>query len=76
VLPIWWSSARAASRVKSTKSTSVLKVVARFGSLGGTNTADAVRRHFRRHDRVVIVADEQAWGGYHGPGAGLYLEPR
>ena len=33
----------------------------RFGSLGGTDT-DATRcaRHYRRHDRVVIVTDEQA----------------
>lgn len=47
---------------------SVLKVVQRFGSLGGTNTADAVRRHYRDgfHSRVVIVTDEQAWAGYWG----------
>jgi hypothetical protein len=44
---------------------SVLKVVPRFGSLGGTHTADAIRRHFRdgfgdgAHARVVIVTDEQ-----------------
>lgn len=36
--------------------------------MGGTNTADAVRRHFRDgfHSRVVIVTDEQAWGGWPG----------
>jgi len=47
---------------------SVLKVVERFGNLGGTNTADAVRRHYRDgfHSRVVLITDEQAWGGYHG----------
>ena len=48
---------------------SVLKVVQeRFTSMGGTNTADAVRRHFRDgfHSRVVIVTDEQAWGGFYG----------
>jgi hypothetical protein len=38
----------------------VLKVVGRFGNLGGTNTADAIRRHYAGHDRVVIVTDEQA----------------
>jgi hypothetical protein len=27
---------------------------------GGTNTATAVARHFREHDRVVILTDEQA----------------
>jgi hypothetical protein len=45
---------------------SVLKVVERFGSLGGTNTAAAVRAHHRGHDRVVIVTDEQAWAGSRG----------
>jgi hypothetical protein len=42
----------------------VLKIVRRFGSLGGTNTAAAVAAHFRRgkHARVVIVTDEQATG--------------
>jgi TROVE domain len=47
---------------------SVLKVVERFGNMGGTNTADAVRRHLRAgfHSRVVIITDEQAWGGWHG----------
>jgi TROVE domain-containing protein len=42
----------------------VLKVVHRFGNLGGTNTAAAVAAHFRRgkHARAVIVTDEQAMG--------------
>ncbi|QLE70409.1 TROVE domain-containing protein [Streptomyces rectiverticillatus] len=39
---------------------SVLKVLERFGSLGGTDTTEAVRRHYRGHDRVLIVTDEQA----------------
>jgi hypothetical protein len=45
---------------------SVLRAVGRFSALGGTNTADAVRRHYRDgfHTRVVIVTDEQAAGGY------------
>ncbi|MFE9887368.1 TROVE domain-containing protein [Streptomyces scopuliridis] len=42
------------------RSESVLKVLERFGDLGGTNTAEAVRTHYRRHDRVLIVTDEQA----------------
>lgn len=42
---------------------SLLRVLDRFSWMGGTNTADAVREHFRSHDRVVIVTDEQAWGG-------------
>ncbi|MFF2408475.1 TROVE domain-containing protein [Streptomyces sp. NPDC058092] len=43
---------------------SVLKVLERFGDLGGTNTAEAVRRHYKRHDRVLIVTDEQASFSY------------
>jgi hypothetical protein len=45
---------------------SVLRVLGRFSSLGGTNTTDAVRKHYRRHDRVVIVTDEQAHYSGHG----------
>ena len=45
---------------------SVLRVLDRFGNLGGTNTAHAVRRHYRGHDRVVLVTDEQAWSGWQG----------
>jgi hypothetical protein len=47
---------------------SVLKVIGRFTSMGGTNTADAVRRHLRIgfHSRVVIITDEQAHAGYYG----------
>jgi hypothetical protein len=41
---------------------SVLKIIGRFGNLGGTYTADAVRAHYRDgfHSRVVIITDEQA----------------
>ncbi|GAA4860252.1 TROVE domain-containing protein [Kitasatospora terrestris] len=42
---------------------SVLKAVERFGNLGGTDTARAVRTHFGGHDRVVVVTDEQASSG-------------
>ncbi|MFD5916904.1 TROVE domain-containing protein [Kitasatospora sp. NPDC058201] len=44
----------------------VLRVLDRFGSLGGTATAAAVRAHYRDHDRVVIVTDEQTGPGLHG----------
>jgi hypothetical protein len=33
---------------------------------GGTQTELAVRRHFREHDRVVILTDEQATYSGHG----------
>ncbi|MET7367113.1 TROVE domain-containing protein [Streptomyces sp. NPDC005566] len=45
---------------------SVLKILERFHSLGGTNTVEAVRTHYRKHDRVLIVTDEQASFTYHG----------
>lgn len=38
----------------------VLDVLKRFHSLGGTHTATAVRAHYKGHDRVLIVTDEQA----------------
>ncbi|GGW73085.1 RNA-binding protein [Streptomyces lucensis JCM 4490] len=45
---------------------SVLKVLDRFGDLGGTDTTEAVRRHYRGHDRVLIVTDEQYAPNRHG----------
>ncbi|MGY1452468.1 TROVE domain-containing protein [Streptomyces sp. SS8] len=45
---------------------SVLRVLERFGNLGGTNTSEAVRRHYRGHDRVLIVTDEQHAYSPHG----------
>lgn len=45
---------------------SVLRVLERFGDLGGTDTSAAVRRHYRKHDRVLIVTDEQAMYSHHG----------
>ncbi|MFI7356396.1 TROVE domain-containing protein [Streptomyces avidinii] len=44
----------------------VLEVLKRFHSLGGTQTTVALRAHYRDHDRVLIVTDEQA--AHHGPG--------
>ncbi|KOU55341.1 RNA-binding protein [Streptomyces sp. MMG1533] len=47
---------------------SVLKILGRFGDLGGTDTTGAVRRHYRKHDRVLIVTDEQyAYSHYGDP---------
>ncbi|MDG9715144.1 TROVE domain-containing protein [Streptomyces sp. DH24] len=45
---------------------SVLKILGRFGDLGGTDTTEAVRRHYRKHDRVLIVTDEQYTYHRHG----------
>ena len=54
------------------KAESVLKVITQFSAMGGTNTADAIRQHYRDgfHSRVVIITDEQAHYGYGGdPGS-------
>ncbi|WP_316742350.1 TROVE domain-containing protein [Streptomyces sp. MK7] len=48
------------------KGESVLKILDRFGNLGGTDTTEAVRRHYRKHDRVLIVTDEQYAPNRHG----------
>ncbi|MFB9601554.1 hypothetical protein ACFFTQ_01005 [Streptomyces roseofulvus] len=38
----------------------LLDVAGRFGRLGGTHTAKALREHYDGHDRVLVVTDEQA----------------
>lgn len=53
-------------RLRVRRGESVLQLAERMDDLGGTETALAVRRHFRGHDRVVIVTDEQAWAGSRG----------
>lgn len=45
---------------------SVLKVLDRFGDLGGTDTTSAVRSHYRGQDRVLIITDEQASYSHYG----------
>ncbi|WP_327684883.1 TROVE domain-containing protein [Streptomyces sp. NBC_00467] len=54
------------SRVRYRRGESVLKVLGRFGDLGGTDTTRAVRAHYRGHDRVLIVTDEQAAYSHYG----------
>ena len=53
-------------RVTFRQGESVLKVLERFADLGGTNTTEAVRKHYKRHDRVLIVTDEQAAQSFYG----------
>jgi hypothetical protein len=44
---------------------SVLHLLGKFTSMGGTNTQQAVSATYRAHDRVVILTDEQAaYSGY------------
>ncbi|MDN3021101.1 TROVE domain-containing protein [Streptomyces sp. S.PB5] len=53
-------------RLKIRKGESVLKILGRFGDLGGTDTTSAVRAHYRGQDRVLIVTDEQYAYSHHG----------
>ncbi|MER6562428.1 TROVE domain-containing protein [Streptomyces sp. NPDC001027] len=46
-------------RIALTPGESVLRVLDRFHDLGGTDTGAAIRRNYDRHDRVVVVTDEQ-----------------
>ncbi|WP_432112763.1 TROVE domain-containing protein [Streptomyces sp. S1] len=48
------------------KGESLLPMLNRFHDMGGTSTVRAVQDHFRDHDRVVIVTDEQAHGFHCG----------
>ncbi|MFF4213918.1 TROVE domain-containing protein [Streptomyces sp. NPDC001796] len=48
------------------KGESVLKILGRFGDLGGTDTTSAIRAHYRGQDRVLIVTDEQYSCNRHG----------
>ncbi|MGY1501753.1 TROVE domain-containing protein [Streptomyces sp. QTS52] len=54
------------NRVSFREGESVLRILDRFGDLGGTDTTEAVRRHYRGHDRVLIVTDEQYAHSVHG----------
>ena len=42
----------------------ILRIVDQLHNLSGTNTWQALERHYDGHDRVVIVTDEQAHFGY------------
>ncbi|KND24345.1 TROVE domain-containing protein [Streptomyces acidiscabies] len=49
---------------------SVLRILERFGDLGGTDTVSAIRSHYRGQDRVLIVTDEQYAYSSHGDPTG------
>lgn len=54
------------AEVPFSKQSSVLALVNSFGSMGGTNTHEAVRRYYKGHDRVILITDEQYGGYYRG----------
>ncbi|MFJ3771492.1 TROVE domain-containing protein [Streptomyces sp. NPDC090075] len=53
-------------RLEFDRAESVLKILGRFGDLGGTDTTSAIRAHYRGQDRVLIVTDEQYAYHQHG----------
>lgn len=47
------------------KSDSLVRIMDRFSSMGGTNTIQAIRDNLRAdHDRVIVITDEQCTPGY------------
>jgi hypothetical protein len=50
--------------VKYGQNESLLKILERFRQLNGTDIPTAVRQHYKGHDRVVIVTDEQTRPGW------------
>lgn len=57
-----------AEEVRFSKSDSVLPMLSKYRSMGGTNTAAAITKYFKGHDRVVVITDEQysSFGYYRG----------
>ncbi|MFF4777566.1 TROVE domain-containing protein [Microtetraspora fusca] len=53
-------------RVEFHRADSTLRILGQFRGMGGTETAAAVRATYDGHDRVVILTDEQANGGWGG----------
>lgn len=59
--------------VRFNKGDSILKVVERFTSMGGTNTHAAITQHIKpHHTRVIIITDEQCSPGYIDGGWAAY----
>lgn len=48
------------------KGDSLLRLADQRADMGGTNTHDAVAHHYRGHDRIILLTDEQASRTYWG----------
>ncbi len=46
------------------KGISVLQLIKKFGQNGGTDIPSAIKQHYRNHDRVIVITDEQTRPGY------------
>lgn len=47
------------AEIRFRKGDSVLPLLERFTDMGGTATNAAIQKHFKDHDRVIIITDEQ-----------------
>lgn len=55
-----WQYGDSAERIRVGKGDSVMKVMYEFRGMGGTDTARMLDQLYDRHDRVIIITDEQA----------------
>jgi len=46
------------------KGGSVLRLIEQFTQIDGTDIPSAIRAHYARHDRVIVITDEQTRAGY------------
>lgn len=55
-----------AAEIKFKKTDSVLPMLDKYRSLGGTATAAAIKQFYKGHDRVIVITDEQydSYGWY------------
>lgn len=61
-----WGHGAASSVVPFHKTDSLLPMLDKFKDMGGTDTTGAIKRHLTaRHDRVILITDEQynGWAG-------------
>ncbi|MEV5941292.1 TROVE domain-containing protein [Streptomyces sp. NPDC051994] len=54
------------------KGGSILKLIEAFTQSDGTDIPTAVRRHFKGHERIVVVTDEQTRPGWLPSNMGMY----
>jgi hypothetical protein len=58
--------------VRVPKGGSVLRLIEAFGQHDGTDIPSAVKAHFKGHDRIVVVTDEQTRQGWFPSNGGAY----
>jgi|SRR5882672_798590 len=60
----WYGQDSSSKVVSFRKGNSILPMLSKFENLGGTDTTGAIKRHLTpKHDRVILITDEQ-YNGY------------